>query len=206
MTNTNAVMIQITTKPENLIVGEADRMIVVRMRNPSRVAAISISNGPWAKLADVPEQYRPLLEGVLHTAAKDILSRYLSSFTTWPSEAPAHLWSADAILEQAAGTNSDWLNKEDLEAAWKVSATRKAFVSDSRYTSNPAYRKAVSAFEALIIKFAGKSSQYKSEELDKILAKLADDDLQTEMGMFVIRRIEGIRNKPVKADVDLDLL
>lgn len=204
LTNT-AQMIAIAKNPENVMVTAEQRLIVARMRNPSRVAAIAIPNTSWAKLADVPEQYRPLLEGVLHTAAKDILSRYLSSFTTWPSEMPAHLFSDDAILEQASGANSDWMDKEALESAWKASATRKAFIADPRYTGNPAYRKAVSAFESLILKFAGKSSQYKPEELDKILAKLADDDLQTEMGMFVIRRIEAIRNKPVAA-IDLDIL
>ena len=53
---------------------------------------------------------------------------------------------------------------------------------------------------------AAKNASYKEEELDKILAKLADEDLTGEFGIFIVRRIEQIRNKPVTAEVDLDLL
>ena len=61
-------------------------------------------------------------------------------------------------------------------------------------------------FEELILKMAAKNAAYREEELDKILAKLADDDLTGEFGTFIVRRIEQIRNKPVTAEVNLDLL
>ena len=143
---------------------------------------------------------------MLEKAAKDILSATLSSFTTWPTEIDAMRFTFDALMEQASGSNSGWLSKEELAAAWKASATRKAFYGDARFGSNPAYRKAVAKFEELILKMAAKNAAYREEELDKILAKIADEDLTGEFGTFIVRRIEQIRNKPMTAEVDLDLL
>ena len=150
--------------------------------------------------------YASLLDAVLEKAAKDILSATLSSFTTWPTEIDAMRFTFDALMEQASGSNSGWLSKEELAAAWKASATRKAFYGDARFGSNPAYRKAVAKFEELILKMAAKNAIYSEEELDKILAKIADEDLTGEFGTFVVRRVEHIRNKPMTTEVDLDLL
>ena len=61
-------------------------------------------------------------------------------------------------------------------------------------------------FEELVLKMAAKNAAYQPEELDKILAKLHDDDLNGEFGLFVVRRIEQIRNKPAAATIDLDVL
>lgn len=155
---------------------------------------------------EVPLAYAGLLDAVLEKAAKDILSATLASFTTWPGEIDAMRFTFDALMEQAAGSNSGWLSKEELAAAWKASATRKAFYGDARFGSNPAYRKAVAKFEEFILKMAAKNASYKEEELDKILAKIADEDLTGEFGTFIVRRIEQIRNKPTAAEVDLDLL
>jgi hypothetical protein len=157
-------------------------------------------------LAAVPEAYRGLLDAILEKAARDILSAYLNGFTQWPTTIPADRFTHDALVECASGANSNWLSKEELEQAWKASATRKAFYGDARFSSNPAYRKAVGKFEELILKMAAKNAAYREEELDKILAKLDDEDLTSEFGTFIVRRIEQIRNKPMTAEVDLDLL
>ena len=157
-------------------------------------------------LASVPDAYRGLLDAILEKAARDILSAYLNGFTTWPTTIPADRFTPDALLECASGANSNWLSKEELEAAWKASATRKALYGDARFSATPAYRKAVGKFEELVLKMAAKNAAYQPEELDKILAKLHDDDLVGEFGMFVVRRIEQIRNKPAAATIDLDVL
>lgn len=183
-----------------------ERIITARFKNPARSATICIPADPFTALAVVPDAYRGLLDAILEKAARDILSQYLTGFTTWPTTVPADRFTHDALLEQASGANSNWLTKEELEQAWKASATRKAFYGDARFGSNPAYRKAVAKFEELILKMAAKNASYKEEELDKILAKLDDEDLTSEFGTFIIRRIEQIRNKPMNAEVDLDLL
>ena len=200
-------MLTISRNPENVISNMGERLIIVRFKNPARAAAIAIPADPWERMKrEVPLAYASLLDAVLEKAAKDILATTLASFTTWPTEIAAERFTFDALMEQASGSNSGWMNKEELAAAWKASATRRAFYGDSRFGTNPAYRKAVGKFEELILKMAAKNAAYREEELDKILAKLDDDDLTGEFGTFIVRRIEQIRNKPMNAEVDLDLL
>ena len=197
----------ISRNPENVTPATNERLIVVRFKNPARSAAIAIPSEPWHTMrAEVPDAYAGLLDAVLEKAAKDILSATLSSFTTWPSDIGADRFTLDALMEQASGSNTGWLSKDELAAAWKASATRKAFYGDARFSSNPAYRKAVGKFEELVLKMAAKNAAYREEELDKLLAKLDDEDLTSEFGTFIVRRIEQIRNKPMNAEVDLDLL
>ena len=199
--------ITISRNPENVTPGANERLIIVRFKNPARAAAIAIPSEPWSTMrAEVPDAYAGLLDAVLEKAAKDILAATLSSFTTWPSDIDAMRFTLDALMEQASGSNTGWLSKEELAAAWKASATRKALYGDARFSSNPAYRKAVGKFEELVLKMAAKNAAYREEELDKILAKLDDEDLSSEFGTFIVRRIEQIRNKPMNAEVDLDLL
>ena len=199
--------VAISRNPENVTPATNERLIIVRFKNPARAAAIAIPAEPWERMKrEVPMAYAGLLDAVLEKAAKDILSVTLASFTTWPTEIDAMRFTFDALMEQASGSNSGWLSKEELAAAWKASATRKAFYGDARFSSNPAYRKAVGKFEELVLKMAAKNAAYKEEELDKLLAKIADEDLTSEFGTFIVRRIEQIRNKPMTAEVDLDLL
>ena len=199
--------ITISRNPESVTPASGERLIIVRFKNPARAAAIAIPAEPWERMKrEVPAAYVGLLDAVLEKAAKDILSATLTSFTTWPTEIGAERFTLDALMEQAAGSNSGWLSKEELANAWKASATRKAFYGDARFGSNPAYRKAVAKFEELVLKMAAKNAAYKEEELDKILAKISDEDLTGEFGTFIVRRIEQIRNKPMTAEVDLDLL
>ncbi len=197
--------ITIHRNPESAMPAEGERIITARFKNPARSATICIPVEPFNSLASVPDAYRGLLDAILEKAARDILSAYLNGFTQWPTTIPADRFTNDAFVECASGANSNWLSKEELEQAWKASATRKAFYGDARFNANPVYRKAVGKFEELVLKMAAKNAAYQSEELDKILAKLHDDDLNGEFGLFVVRRIEQIRNKPA-ATIDLDVL
>ena len=199
--------VTISRNPESVTPSTGERLIIVRFKNPARAAAIAIPSDPWERMMrEVPMAYAGLLDAVLEKAAKDLLATTLSSFTTWPSEIDALRFTFDALMDQASGSNTGWLNKDELAAAWKASATRRTFYGDPRFGSNSAYRKAVGKFEELILKMAAKNAAYREEELDKILAKLADDDLSSEFGTFIVRRVEQIRNKPMNAEVDLDLL
>jgi len=53
---------------------------------------------------------------------------------------------------------------------------------------------------------SGKTTQYKESELDLILAKLENNDIDSEIGSFIMRRVESIRNKPAKEMIDMDIL
>ena len=202
----NATALAISRNPESAMPAEGERIITARFKNPARSATVCIPAAPFTALAVVPDAYRGLLDAILEKAARDILSQYLAGFSAWPTTIPADRFTNDALLEQASGSNTNWMSKDELEAAWKASATRRAFYGDARFGANPAYRKAVGKFEELVLKMAAKNAAYQPEELDKILAKIHDDDLAGEFGMFVVRRIEQIRNKPAAATIDLDVL
>lgn len=217
MTNmTNATTSHVYTTAESAKFGMMEatpeqRMITARFRSPSRQASILIPAHAWANMraaltSDEAKAYAPLLESVLESAAKSILAKRLGDMQLWPLEIDVSIFSADAILSEASGANTEWMTKEELTAAWEESETRKKFISSPNYIANAAYRKAVEAFKEMIIKLAGKTTQYKEEELDKIMSKLNENDLDTEFGGFVIKRIEQIRAKPAKAAFDLDIL
>lgn len=189
--------------------GQATRSITARFKNPARAAHLNIPAGAWANLAaaQVPDSYRPILDAVLESAAKAVISRHLSQVTYWPSTLDASLFGEASLLDEATGANSDWMTKEEIEAAWRESATRKAWVTSPNYSANQAFRKAVAHYENLVSRLAGKTSQYTPTDLDLILAKLRAEDITTELGSFIVRRVDAIKNRPQRSEaVNTDLL
>ena len=211
MTMTTILQSAEAVKSATLTLTAEQRMLTARFRNPARMAACVIPADAWKQMeaamsSEAATAYRPLLSAVLESAAKSILTKRIGEMSVFPSEIDDAIFSADAILSEAAGNNTDWMSKDELAAAWDASATRAAFIANPNYTSNAHYRKAVDAFRDLILRLAGKTSQYTENELDKMLAKLEAADLDSELGAFVARRVEQIRNKPAKPAFDLDLL
>ena len=201
-------------KQEKATAPTTHRAISIQFRNPARFAGIVIDGQPWQQmrsaLGEHGAAYAPLLDAVLETAAKAILTRRIGDMSVFPTFISASLFTADAILSEATSGNTEWLSKDELTALWKESATFKRFSADPRGQGNSAqakaFRQAVSNFGDLIGKLSGKTSQFTPKELDTILAKLDEADYETQMGAFVVRRIDAIRNRPVKADVDMDML
>lgn len=185
-----------------------ERLIVSRFKNPARTAALAIPDTAWRDLEReaISTAYRSILEAVLDNAAKTILSKHLNSYTVWPTELDSGYFAPSALLDEATGANSEWMTKDEIEQAWRASETRKAWVTSPNYQANQAFRKAVAHYEALILKLAGKTSAYTPNDLDLILAKMKESDLTTELGFFVVRRVDALKNKPAPAEVDCDLL
>lgn len=184
------------------------RMIECSFRAPARYAACIIPADAWQRMSDAvaDASYKSLLEAVLDKAAKSILSARIENMSVFPSEIDGSIFSADAILSEAIGGNSEWLSKEELTQLWERSTTRTKYTTNPRYASDAHYRKAVNMFTDMVLKLAGKTTSFTAEECDKILAKLDAADMDTELGAFIVRRLEQIRNKPQRAEVDLDLL
>ena len=204
---TNATTITIYTTPANCQASPDARIVTASFKSPARTATISVPLAIWADLDTVPEQYRAILDAVLETAVRSILSKHLKAFSLWPSTLDAGHFARDAILDEATGANSVWLSKEELESAWKDSATRKAWVTRDDFKTSAPLRKAVAHYEELVLKLAGKTSQFAPTDLDLILAKLRDEDYSSEMGSFIVRRVEAIKNRPVRTtDANVDLL
>lgn len=189
-----------------LTLGDDERLIVQNFRNPSRQACIIMKAHAWDAIGSAPEQFRALLSTVLENAAKSILRRYCLSYSLMPMVIPSALLTVDAIMAEAAGNNSEWLDKDELAAAWDASATRAQFIKNPNYAASAEYRKLVNHFADLVKKLAGKTSAYTPEELDVIAAKLHEDDHATEMGQFIFRRIDQLRNRKAAPLMDLSLL
>lgn len=183
-----------------------EKTIICRFRNPAREIALNVNSNIWDGIANIPQPYKELLSGVIYSAAKSIVSRfYLNVYDnskTTVSSIPSNLLSIDNILDEAQGNNSEWLTKDELTEAWKGSNTRNKIYNAQRYATDRAYQKAYTRFEEMILKLAGKTSSYKPEDLDVILAKLDDGDLQTTFGAFIVKRIEALKNKPQSAEID----
>lgn len=183
------------------------RTIVVRWKSPARMIACTIPNAAFSAMrSEVPAQYVPLIEATLEDTAKGIIKRFVESHSVPPSSIPDGAFSSAALIEAATISHTDWLTKEELQQLWSASATRAKLVSDPRYAGSKEYRTAVNYFSELVIKFAGKTSQFKPVELDKVLAKLEDADLSSELGAFIVRRVEALKNKPAASEIDLDLI
>jgi hypothetical protein len=185
------------------------RMITITQRNPSRIAAVAVPAYAWEDVSNsigANSPYVPLLHAVLDTAAKAILTRRIGDMQIFPASIQTDIFSADAILAEAASGNTEWLSKEELTQAWEASATRAKFINDPRYTASKNYRVAVDKFKELIIKLAGKTSAYSPSELDSMIVKLHPSDHNTEFGAFVLRRIQALQNKPARDEIDLDCL
>lgn len=192
-----------------IVRNEAERTIVQRWKAPARAVAINISNAPWTALAadGVPEQYRAILSAVLESAAKSILKRTIEGFNTIPATISPALFTGEALIDEATTGASEWMSKEELTEAWNVSATRKALILDNpKYKESAAYRRAANAYAELVLKLAGKTSSYEPEDLDWMLAKFNEADLNTELGAFMVRRVEMLQRKPQRPTIDRDAL
>ena len=185
------------------------RLVTITQRNPSRIAAVAVPASAWEDVSaslGTNSPYVPLLHAVLDTAAKAILTRRIGDMQIFPTNIQTDIFSAAAILSEAASGNTEWLSKEELTSAWESSATRAKFINDPRYSTSKNYRVAVDKFKELIIKLAGKTSAYKLSELDAITVKLSPADHNTEFGAFVLRRVQALQNKPERDEIDLDCL
>lgn len=188
--------------------GAQRRLIAVSFRAPARYAACIIPADAWQRMAAAVSDasYKALLDAVLDKAAKSILSARLENMSVFPSEIDDSIFTADAIMSEAVGGASEWLSKEELTSLWEKSTTRTKYVQSARYVSDAHYRKAVNTFTDMVLKLAGKTTSFTAEECDKILAKFSPEDMDTELGAFIVRRLEQIRSKPQRQELDLDCL
>lgn len=175
-----------------------ERCIAISLKNPARQFAINIPATPWQELAsdNVPPQYIELLGAVLDKAAKDILKSYLISFSVVPSTISIASFCKTALLDMATGASSDWLTKDELIAGWERSATRKQWITDARYATNKTFRATVNYFADCYNKLAAKNVQLSDADLNVLITRVHADDMETDWGLFVLRRLTAIQQRP----------
>lgn len=198
---------QQAAKTAALVAKPDETTIVIRGRNPSWIAAVNIPRSALPDTTTVPAEYRPLIDAVLLKATESIFRALYGTGDLKPASVTLAPFTADNIIAAATATNSETLTRDELMALWEQSATRKVLISHPSYQQNPAYRKAVSYFVEMVGKLAARSNNLTPIELDKILARLEASDLDTEMGQFIVRRVEQLKARPVKQVENLiDLL
>lgn len=200
--------IKIYSDAKQVILSEGQKLITTKQNNPIRRYAIAVQNTAWKNVrSTAPEQYREILAAVLETTAKGILLDYVKAFTLTPAEITEEWFTEEYLLDRALGSNSEWLSKEELEKGWLASATRNKIIENNpAYKENTNYRKTANAFAEMVLKLSGKTTILETKYIDWILTKLEETDLDTEFGAFVVKRLESMKNKPVKTDIDLDIL
>lgn len=199
----NELMIYSTQPP----VDNEKKTISVKFNNPVRKYWVQIEPAQWTDLDTVPEQFRAVVDIALDNAAKSIFNNYLKAFSVIPSSMPDHILAESEILDAASNDSASWLSKEELEQAWKASATRKRIIDTDKYTKSAEYRKVANMYSELVLKLSGNRVNIELDKLDWIIAKMESEDFQTEFGIFVAKRVQKLKMKPQPTKVEnLDII
>lgn len=143
------------------------------------------SLGSWADLVN----------SVLVQQASDTLKNWRAGNPD-STMVPAHLFTQSALRESYMmdGSGAITFTREQLDSEFSKSATWARIVGSAMYKQNPQYRSIASVFKEKILALAGRShGSITDEDLDKILAKLEESDLESSLGAYVVRRIQKIK-------------
>lgn len=123
------------------------------------------------------------------------------------SHVPRSLFSVQQLREDyLAGGAGLSMDKETLEKLYCASATHQAFITSDKFKFNAQYRTLVDVFKGKIVSLAGRSHASLSDsDLDAMVAKLADEDLSTQFGVYVVNRVQQIKKKREDEGTELDL-
>lgn len=143
------------------------------------------SLGTWADLVN----------SVLMQQASDTLKNWRTGNPD-STMIPAHLFTQAALRESYMldGSGAISFTREQLDSEFSKSATWARIVGSAMYKQNAQYRAIASVFKDKILALAGRShGSITDEDLDKILAKLEESDLDSQLGAYVVRRIQKIK-------------
>lgn len=143
---------------------------------------------------EVPDQFRPLVESALMSAAETVLRDHVNAEGDQCNTIPLALFSRPSLIETFMGREA-WMTREQLEVAFTGSTTWKRIASRPEYQANASYRKMAEYFKGQILKLAGKRVDIPAAECDVLMTKISDSDLETEFGSFVLRRLDAIKNR-----------
>lgn len=166
----------------------------------AKTASICLGTESLGILAGTPETYRELIIGALTTAAEKNLKMYVDEFPS-AGDIPANYFTQTALIECFVGAGL-WIEKERLETLFTASKTWQTRVASASW-SNAQYQTLCRAVFADYVSVAGKKTRMVTEKAQTLLAKLHEDDLSTECGVFIARRLNQIINRKVE-EVDLN--
>lgn len=150
-----------------------------------------------------------LVNSVLLRQAVDTLKQYRTN-TPMATSIPVSMFTAEQMREDyLSGGDSGSMTREELEKAFCNSSTWKRIAGSEKFKTMQQYRSVAELFKNRILALAGRShGSITDTDLDKILAKLEEDDLVSPFGAFVIRKIQQIKKAREEAvnEIDIDAL
>ena len=146
------------------------------------------------KAPEVPESFRALVESCLMASAEETLKSFVNDQPN-NYQISSNLFDRPQLVESFLSKSDSWMSKESLETAFTGSRTWNRIVSRSEFASNVTYQNAANAYKDNILKLSAKPTHLPKEIRDQIIAKMESDDLNTEMGSFIIRRFEQMGKK-----------
>lgn len=147
------------------------------------------------KAPDCSEAFRALVESALLRTAEQVLKDYC---TAQPNnfEVLCTEFTRPQLIERfIAGAAFGWMSGEELEQAFTASATWQRISSREEFKSNRTYQAAAERYKDAILKLGGKATRYEDEKIDAIISKLEPADLESDLGAFVLRRLESMKKK-----------
>lgn len=157
------------------------------------------------KAPEVTEAFRAVVESVLASAASETLKSFVGENPN-SFEIPESLFTREALCESFLSRADNWMSKEALELGFTKSATWARIVSRPEFEGNYTYKAQANKFKDAILKLSGKAVQMTPDQCDKILVTLSEDDLETEFGAFVCKRLAALKAKAAENEFDLSAL
>lgn len=147
-----------------------------------------------------------VVNAVLMQQASDSLKQWRLN-NPIASHVPMSVFRVQQLREDfLAGGAGMAMDKETLEKLFCASATYQGFVTSDKFKFNAQYRTLVDVFKGKIVSLAGRSHGSLSDsDLDAIVVKIADEDLNTQFGVYVVNRIQQIKKKREEEGTEMDL-
>ena len=122
------------------------------------------------------------------------------------SEFPLDLVSVDNLRAAVLLESTGGMDRAQLERAWIDSKTWQGIIKKEVYQRDSRARAMADLFKERVLALAGRSTDSISDnDLNIILAKLADEDLNAPVGLFICKRISQIRKNREVATQELDI-
>lgn len=152
---------------------------------------------------EVPDSFRPLVEACLLSSAeqtlKDAVNASENSF-----EILASCFSRGQLVENFLSSGDSWMSREQFELAFTQSATWKRITNNPSFASNKTFQAIAGQYKDALLKLSAKTSYFPAETREKLLAKLEAEDLNSDFGGFVLRRIQQMAKKDQTETVSFD--
>jgi len=151
-------------------------------------------------------EWSDLVTSVLMKQASESLKSHFAA-NRHAREVQVSMFTAAQLREDfLSGTDGVSMTKEELERAFCASATWRRITGGEKFKVSSQYRAMAERFKSMVVQLAGRSTASLSEiDLDKILAKLEEEDLTTAFGVYVFRRIQKIKADRANQDDEIDI-